>query len=220
MKQFLGLLFISLATLATTGCTQRSLNSVDTLNAAIFGSGDIAQTKDEVDALPYASMYVKVNDQARAFMVLAFVDQNPISGAQQLKWLSADSAMIVTENGRVVKTVNLPYVNLESWVTEPSPIEFSASSAAWSGSYSWMPNYQLFQPASGTLKQKGIQDVSSLLWQEPLTHWVETVTFSALNETVNNHYYVNGQGLVLKTVQWLKPDSLKIELEILKPYNP
>ena len=46
-----------------------------------------------------ASAYLKVGDAPRAFVVLGFAD------ATSLKWFTADRNMIITRNGRVIKTL-------------------------------------------------------------------------------------------------------------------
>ena len=38
-----------------------------------------------IQDLPFASIYAQINDQGKIFMVLAFVGQNPETGAEQLK---------------------------------------------------------------------------------------------------------------------------------------
>ncbi len=47
----------------------------------------------------------------------------------------------------------------------------------------------------------------------------ETVSFPTLSQTVENFYWVDEQGQVVKTRQHLGPDMAPIELTILKGYS-
>ena len=99
--------------LLLSACTQKFNDVNATLDEALFGAEDVALTSDKIAELPYASSFVRINDGAQLFMVLAFAEPNPATGIMQLKWLSSDKAMIVTENGRVVKTLGLAQANLQ-----------------------------------------------------------------------------------------------------------
>ncbi|WP_140217242.1 YjbF family lipoprotein, partial [Vibrio parahaemolyticus] len=69
---------------------------------------DVELSSQEIQDIPYASAYLKIGNQKQVFVVLAFAEDNPITGVTQLKWVSADKSMIVTENGRIIKTIGLP----------------------------------------------------------------------------------------------------------------
>ena len=97
-------LIISLG-LFLAGCSQQFQDVNSTFDEAFFGSSDVELSKEYIQNLPYSSIYAEVNDQGKIFMVLAYVGENPQTGAEQLKWMSSDKAMIVTENGRIVQTL-------------------------------------------------------------------------------------------------------------------
>ena len=67
--------------------------------AASFGNGRV--TRDQAAAIPYASMGYRLDDGIRALLVLA-TDAN----GEQL-WTSAAHVVIVTRDGRIVRTVGL-----------------------------------------------------------------------------------------------------------------
>ncbi|MBO0216673.1 YjbF family lipoprotein, partial [Vibrio sp. Vb2880] len=96
---------------------------------------DVELTPEEIDAVPYASAYLKIGDQKQVFVVLAFAEQNPLTGNTQLKWVSADKAMVVTENGHIVKTIGLQTTNLAGiYGNVPA---YSAPSVQYFLSYDW-----------------------------------------------------------------------------------
>ncbi|MEF1336720.1 YjbF family lipoprotein, partial [Vibrio rotiferianus] len=98
--------------LFATGCTQKASDVQATVAEAYSNYVDVTLSKKEIQEIPYASAYLKIGTQKQVFVVLAFAETNPLNGAEQLKWVSADKAMIVTENGRIVKTLGLMGDNL------------------------------------------------------------------------------------------------------------
>ncbi len=89
------------------GCTQKFNDVSATVQEAYGNYIDVEMTSEEINAVPYASAYLKLGNQKQVFVVLAFAERNPLNGKIQLKWVSADKAMIVTENGHIVKTIGL-----------------------------------------------------------------------------------------------------------------
>ncbi|NMU34171.1 YjbF family lipoprotein, partial [Vibrio parahaemolyticus] len=49
--------------------------------------------------------------------------------------------------------------------------------------------------------------------------YTEVVTFTSLEKSVENQYWVNGKGEVVKTRQHLGPHMVPVELTILKGYS-
>lgn len=207
-----------LAITALTGCTQKFNNTTDTLSEAFLGFDDVTVTKQQVLELPYASIYARINGGQRIFMVLAFAEPNPMTGTTQLKWLSSDSAMIVTENGRITKTLYLPTANL-SGISSSKPIAApSTSKHNWEATYDWQPGYQHGHKVNITSQASDMELVSSLIWQGSAQKIQETVTFINSHNSMENEYWVNSEGNIVKSSQWLIPDKLHVELEVLKPY--
>lgn len=203
---------------ATAGCSQYIKDTGATIKEAYSGLPDTHMTKDEVEALPYASIYARVNNGPRVFMVLAFAEINTDTGNTRLKWLSSDGAMIVTENGRVVKTLHLPNYNLLNVTTSESYYQPKAESDSWKISYDWQPGYHLQQEASVQSSVVGKEFLTSLIWQKNTKKVTEIITPDQNNQSYQNTFWVDEQGKVVKSIQWAIPEHLMIELEILKPY--
>lgn len=215
---------LSLAFLA--GCSQKFQGVNATIEEALYGFEDVALTKEQVQDIPYASMYVTINDGPRIFMVLAFAEKNPTTGAERLKWLSADRAMIVTENGRIVKTLNLEKANIadisttnKKQSTQYSSLPRVKSQANWSATYDWQPNYRFSNSAEITSKKVRDETLTSLLWNKHTTLIEEQITFSSNSTSMESRYWVDESGNVVKSDQWLIPEQLSISYEILKPYS-
>lgn len=198
-----------------TGCTQRFQDTNATIKEAFFGFDNIELTPEHVDNLPYASAYARINDSHRIFLVLAYAEKNPLTGTTQLKWMSSDKAMIVTENGRIVKTLSLPKANLVELSSSPT---LSANNKHWQTRYDWQPNYSFGHQASVESRLVKTEPVSSLLWNKNTQLVKEVVTFSDSKQSVENYFWIDDQGVTVKSSQWVVPEQLHVELEILKPF--
>ena len=228
-------LIISLG-LFLAGCSQQFQDVNSTFDEAFFGSSDVELSKEYIQNLPYSSIYAEVNDQGKIFMVLAYVGENPQTGAEQLKWMSSDKAMVVTENGRIVQTLLLPYENLsglafQSLNTFSSANNSSASSSSafdvsadpgaqkWQAVYDWQPNYRFGYKANITRTYAGNETVETPLASIDTKKFQEKINFPMLEQDITNEYWVDSKGKVVKTIQYLGPDMTRLELTVLKHYQ-
>ncbi|MEZ8464785.1 YjbF family lipoprotein [Vibrio splendidus] len=229
-------LIISLG-LFLAGCSQQFQDVNSTFDEAFFGSSDVELSKEYIQNLPYSSIYAEVNDQGKIFMVLAYVGENPQTGAEQLKWMSSDKAMIVTENGRIVQTLLLPYENLSGLAFQPlntfssanssspdsssSTFDVSANPGAqkWQAVYDWQPNYRFGYKANITRTYAGNETVETPLASIDTKKFQEKIQFPMLEQEITNKYWVDSKGKVVKTIQYLGPDMTRLELTVLKHYQ-
>lgn len=210
-------LILCASSLFLFGCTQRFQDTSATLKEAFWGFDNIEVTREQVESLPYASLYARINESHQIFMVLAYAETNPDTGVMQLKWMSSDKALIVTENGRIVKTLLLPEANLVG-LTATSPIpQPSSKEHFWQATYDWQPNYHFGYEAYVSSKKISEQKTASLLWEKDTTLVEETISFKRHSTSMTNQFWVDQQGQVVKSAQWLVPEKLHIELEVLKP---
>ncbi len=199
------------------GCTQKFNDVSATVQEAYGNYINIELTSKEIEAIPYASAYLKIGDQKQVFVVLAFAEQNPLTGKTQLKWVSADKAMVVTENGHIVKTLGLQNNNIAGIYGQipayrPSKTEYALS-------YDWQEQYRYGFPAQVTRTYLGKEMVDTPLSSTSTDAYRESVEFSSLSKTVENFYWVDAQGQVVKTQQHLGPNMVPVELTILKGYS-
>ncbi|PTP81881.1 YjbF family lipoprotein [Vibrio splendidus] len=228
-------LIISLG-LFLAGCSQQFQDVNSTFDEAFFGSSDVELSKEYIQNLPYSSIYAEVNDQGKIFMVLAYVGENPQTGAEQLKWMSSDKAMIVTENGRIVQTLLLPYENLSGLAFQPLDAFSSANSSSpdsssafdvsanpgaqkWQAVYDWQPNYRFGYKANITRTYAGNGTVETPLASIDTKKFQEKINFPMLDQDITNEYWVDSKGKVVKTIQYLGPDMTRLELTVLKHYQ-
>lgn len=211
-------LFIALPILSSIfGCTQKFNDVSATVQEAYGNYIDVELTPQEIEAVPYASAYLKIGDQKQVFVVLAFAEQNPLTGNTQLKWVSADKTMVVTDNGHIVKTIGLQTTNLAGiYGNVPA---YSAPSVQYSLSYDWADKYRYGFPAKVQRSRQSKETVITPISSTTTDVYTEVVTFTSLEKTVENQYWVNGKGEVVKTRQHLGPNMVPVELTILKGYS-
>ncbi|PSU50922.1 YjbF family lipoprotein [Photobacterium frigidiphilum] len=211
-----------------TGCSQKFNDVNDTLSLALFGDNDTELASDDVQRLPYASLYAQVDDGPQAFMVLALAEPalslTP-NTRTQLKWVSSDKGMLVTEGGRLVKSLNLPQGNLiETYSNQPDPLILGLQRAStpmhWQRTIDWQPGYHFSYQLTSRFSR---QDNAVIMINEhPITTWhfIESVTIDALDTRYQNQFWIDGKtGKVLKSQQTLAPGLPVIDMTLLKPYS-
>lgn len=204
-------------------CTQKFKDTFSTVNASIEGLADVELSKEELKEFPYDSAYVSLNDSRRILMVLALIEENYLNNSQRLKWVSADNFMLITENGRIVKTLgfddNLMTITSEGNLASNIPPP-SIQSNTWLAYYDWMPSYR-YQFTAEISSSLDLQEVISLSsWSLNTQHIEENINFPDLNSAFTNHYWLNQNGKVVKTIQYLGPNMDKIEMSFVKDFLP
>ncbi|MFW1503914.1 YjbF family lipoprotein [Vibrio parahaemolyticus] len=205
--------------ITSTGCTQKFSDVSATVQEAYSNYIDVELSADEIRDVPYSSAYLKIGSQKQVFVVLAFAEKNPKTGITQLKWVSADNAMIVTENGRIVKTLGLQANNLAGLhgqipkydITQENKVKFESV-------YDWTPNYLYSFPAEIIRTKLHQEIVTTPLNTTKTTVFNEKVMFPTLNSEFNNTYWVTSSGQVKKSLQYLGPNMAPIEFVVLKGY--
>lgn len=206
----------------TFGCTQKFNDVSVTVQEAYGNYIDVELSKADIEAIPYASAYLKIGEQKQVFVTLAFAEHNPLTGHLQLKWVSADKTMIVTENGHIVKTIGLQIPNLAGVygrIPAYSTAEENTLSINYSLSYDWSDHYRYGFPAKVTRLYQGKQTLTTPISKTATRIYIERVNFPSLSESVENQFWVNDNGQVVKTLQHLGPQMPPIELTILKGYR-
>ncbi|HHF3033368.1 TPA: YjbF family lipoprotein [Vibrio diabolicus] len=201
------------------GCTQKFNDVSATVQEAYGNYIDVEMTSEEINAVPYASAYLKLGNQKQVFVVLAFAERNPLNGKIQLKWVSADKAMFVTENGHIVKTIGLQNGDLAGVYGDVPDFSSDSASMSYTLSYDWVKQYRYGFPANVNRFYAGKETLTTPISNTMTDVYKEVVEFSSLSQSVENYYWVNEQGQVVKILQHLGPNMIPVELTILKGYS-
>ncbi|TGD09043.1 hypothetical protein C9F10_30130, partial [Salmonella enterica subsp. enterica serovar Poona] len=92
-------LALILICLLLQACSATTKGLGDSLWDSLFGTPGVELTDDDIQNMPYASQYMPLNGGPQLFVVLAFSENG------QQKWVTQDGATIVTQHGRLVKTL-------------------------------------------------------------------------------------------------------------------
>lgn len=199
-----------------SACSLKSNFYVETLRTATLGVPDVNKSAAEVDAIPYASAYLTIGSLPRAFVILAFAEQ------QQLKWISADRNLFVYEQGRLVKTVGLPsdlrWMSDRSQDPLRSALSIPATGQSWQYSAEWSKDDESGHQLHATLFRRALEAQEILGKSVSLLHLEEQVQDLQSGERWSNHFWVDPQaGDVRVSQQQLGPQLPAIEFTLLKP---
>lgn len=215
------------------GCSQKSSSMYETLNLAFFGQVDAHVSTQYVDSLPWASIYAQIDGQPRAFMVLGFAEPGYSiqkvgtqgSRLTQLKWLSAQNEMLVTEEGRLIKTHGLQIGNLTgSYSVEPDPIalglHLSDTPREWSRTIDWMPGNHFGYRVDSVFHHAGVQTLWINDKAVETLYVTEHVNVPLLDLSYENHFWLSPvSGQVISSKQTIAPGLPQLEVTNLKPFN-
>ncbi|MCS3461796.1 YjbF family lipoprotein [Aeromonas sp. BIGb0445] len=197
------------------GCADNNVDSYQQLKFLLSGNEEITITPEAINKLPYASAYVTVDDRPKIFVVLAFADEN------RLSWVSSDRGMIVTEHGRITKTLKLEndLHYYSSTMKDPLIQASFASGAQFSYSAEWAKDRRSGRSMRSVFRQLADEslDINGTIIATSL--YEETVQSIKDDQIWNNYYWLDKKsGLIRKTVQKLGPDNSTIEMVFTKPY--
>ena len=236
-QRFFIVISLVLISSVLAGCSQKFKDVNDTMKLAVLGDADTELHADDINNLPYASIYARIGNGPQAFMVLALAEPAPVfsyntgnstskSGSPvQLKWLSSDNGMLVTEHGRLVKTLNLPQGNLvASHSPQPDPLQLGlhlpGTPLTWQRQIDWQPGYHYgYQLTSVFTRQ---DNAVVMINQRPVEvmHFIETVTVDVLDMSYDNEFWLDpATGKVLKSRQKIAPGLPYLDITLLKPFS-
>lgn len=198
-----------------SGCADNNFDSYQQIKFLLSQNEDIAISPEAISRLPYASAFVTVDDRPRIFVVLAFADDN------RLSWVSSDKGMIVTEHGRIIRTLKLDNDLAYFSRTMRDPLSDSITSGTeFNYSAEWVKDrrsgrsiHTVFRKISDEVLNINGTIIETYLYEE-------TVQSTKDNQTWNNYYWLDKKtGQVRKTIQKIGPDNSTIEMIFTKPYS-
>ena len=210
-KRFLILHFILLSSCASGDIYSELFNTINTL---ISGPKDISA--DKINSIPYASLQVRLGRGQNTIMVLEEVDQ------EILKWTSSNLIKIYTKNGFIKKFKGLDneldYVELD----RQHPIEvgnFEQLKESYTSFYTFN-NPKLFRLPVKTKISFLRQDKLKVL---DIFHdtkvYVEESTENLISWKFKNHYWVDSDGIIIKSIQTFTPKNPEITILYTKKYE-
>lgn len=205
-------LVILLSCLLLQACSDTTKGLGSSLWHSMVGDDGIQLTHDEIQNMRYASQYMRINNGPQIFVVLAF-DENG-----QQKWVTQDRSMIVTEHSRIVKTTGLgdnlqQVTNLANDpLTNPNQI---IDGASWTRQMAWTEHQQVrMATARSTFTWDGIDTLKVAMSTTPVRVLDEEIT--ADGKTWHNRFWVDSEGHIRQSKQYLGPDYWPVNTILLK----
>jgi len=200
-------------------CNQSQQGIGETVKLAIFGTPDVQLTAEQVHEIPYASIYAKVNGESQILLVLAYAENG------NLKWVTRDKAMLITRNGRLVKTLGLPDNLLDVTEQDSDPLIHAqriVDGTQWTRIQSWTEGKQLRTATlSSRFSLAGVETVTVLNVPHVYRVLDEDISVAQLNIHYHNRFWIEPDtGAVRKTEQYIGPGYFPIETTTVTPYKP
>lgn len=205
-----------LACLLLQACTQTQKGLEQTVMLAISGPDDVTVTDQQVDALPYASIYARINEGPRIFVVLGYNENN------QQKWVTQDKAMLVTTHGRLIKTLGLPDDLQQVSNLQQDPLADSLhiqEGASWTRIVQWTEQGKVRAGTVSSTFQRGDDEVVEIAGNRIACRvWHEQARIDSMGREWENTFWIdNRSGDVVQAHQMLAADAFPVEITILKP---
>lgn len=225
----LSLLLVSILTLSA--CSNYQNDVRQTMSLAFYGTPDVVKSAAEVDKLPYASVYIKVEPNSRAFVLLAFVEPLPLfpsstdATSPEFKWIARDGAMLATQFGRITRTAQLPAGNLVATTSDKADplslgLQLSSTPKSWHRKIDWQPGYHFGYSLDSRFEFVAEENIVVNEKTVSTLHFNEIVDVSELDVQYQNQFWIDPvSGVVIKSRQKLAPSLPYVEMTTLKPYS-
>ena len=192
------------------------LNAYDAARFLTVGMPDVEITRAVIDQIPYASISAKVGKGPRSLLILGRYDGN------DLHWLSADNATVVTRDGRVVKTSGFPENIKATQYLDADPVarrlHLPHAPHHFSRSVDFDATNLYGLIVDSEFSNQGEVEIS-IAELNLRTILVEEVNSArTVNWKITNYYWIDVlDGFVWKSVQYIARSFPPIEIEVLKP---
>lgn len=204
------LFFLSCAIFSLLSCAGTYHIYVDTLKQTFKADEDVQLSLDDVKSSKIDLALVKAGDRPTASMALAYIESG------QHKWVSADNAMLIKEQGRIVRTLGLAQ-NLLFTTNKPlDPLKNAFDSlkqAQWTRTLDWEHGEFGYQVTSN-FDYQGETSVSILGKQFKVglvnenARYPNPSNFWHLSENWTNQFWFDLEsGTLLKSLQKLSPNG-------------
>ncbi|WP_423186046.1 YjbF family lipoprotein [Alishewanella sp. d11] len=208
--------------LLLTACAGTYRSYIEMYKFVLNPAQDAVLTYEQVTTTGHDFLYVRNGERPRAVLGLRFIEQ------QQLKWLAGDNAMLVTQGGRVTKTLGLEndLLYVSNLISDPLPQAQTAAglginslnNARWLRATDWQSGeyglviesrFTVIPNQSLTFFDQAItvhKVIETLTVQDKPTYW-------RFDGTWQNIFWLDAAtGRVLQSHQQLTPAAQPIEL--------
>jgi hypothetical protein len=198
----------------STGGVNLGVDVVRAFRYAAFGVPDVEITRENINQIPYATIAAKIGKGPRSLLVLWRVER------EDLHWISADNAVVVTRRGRVVRTAGLPATIRDTDFQASDPLA-SGQDEGIDGAQSvrvvdFEPDGPLTVGSSFHMIGPRTIEIAGIRFDTVL--FEERCIVPATNWTFTNRYWRDpSDGFVWRSEQTIARQFPPIQIEVLKP---
>lgn len=175
-------------------------------------------SRERVASIPYATMGLQLGATPEVLFILG--SQN----ASELDWYAGEDVFVRTRNGRVVRTVGLPYDLGGARDAVPAANSTPLTAIAASAQYLLdFPDLGVFgATAQCTTKDMGDTNIQILGSELSTRHIVEHCAVQPMRWNFDNDYWTDrANGFVWRSRQHVHPSLPPVNLEVFRPaQNP
>lgn len=180
-------------------CSGTTKGYQDTLSYVFFPPAGVQLSRADLAKRPYDSLYAKVGNLPQAVLVLAYDEQG------QQKWLSADRALLILQQGRLVKTTGFA-LNLAFTVNQGiDPLSKPLAQIQVGDQFERLLDWSAPQQTSQLQKLTiiSIEPVQLELLQQQFDAVLvqEEVTFADQSTAINQFWFERRSGRLLQSLQ-------------------
>jgi hypothetical protein len=215
---FQRILLSGLTAVALTGCikSQALVNAYDAVIITVAGLPDTNITRDSISKIPYASISAKIGKGPRSLLILSQKTR------EELHWISADRAVIVTQNGRVIKTYGFPENMRQTHLEGKDPVNRKLhtlkKSTQFKRSIDIDKGNKFGTQISSSFRVIGSRTITIAEIEIKTVLVVERNTAKTINWSFTNYYWADSyDGFIWKTRQHIAPSFDPVDIEFLKP---
>lgn len=206
----LAAIFFSVAFLSLTGCSNTIRTYTDTLNLAFNPGEGASLTREQLASRTADALYATVGNLPRAQLALAYIEHG------QHKWISSDNAMLVLENGRLVKTTGFANDLLFISDSEQDPLKLPMTKIQpgqqWQAVSDWEARQETGYKLNYEIVEIAVENIELLEQQFQTKLVTEQVTFSNGDTAINLFWFDLTSGRLLKSQQQIAPFWPQVEL--------
>ncbi|WP_417441820.1 YjbF family lipoprotein [Idiomarina sp.] len=204
---------VTLSAMMLSGCTAVTDEVKATVEYAFKNAEDAEMSPEKIKQFPYTSLYAQWEGDARALIVLGFVNK-----PDDWHFITAEKETLVLQNGRVVRTQGLKDNLLATSNLKDDPLNCIVAKpnnckTFWQRNYDYNINGKTFSRSVRSEFRVRRQSEIEMPFGEVSAALVEEKgTFLLTGETFTNKFWIEGDGHVVKSEQYVFPTSSKLTL--------
>lgn len=209
-------LMLAAGAAALGGCASDSLSLIGSTLGV--GAPRYPISDAQIEALPYASIGVRIGGGSGVVMILATVDD------ESLSWVSTDRVVLITRRGRLIKSIGLTRDLLHVRETGADPLALAlrgdpaAAESRVARIIDIRPRDDFSVPVASRCERIGEDLLTVLGTPRRVIRLRERVVVRKWRWSADNLFWVDADsGRVWKSRQQFCPDVPAITIELLKP---